>query len=181
MKKENKKSHSWKSCTIIKPAEEEGVLLSFFFLHRIVQREPGRSLVSTSDMCLSGRVYSSRPEARPLQGEHRKLQLVAATKSVCVCLRVRVSVQHWAKSELVLWLTRIPSSLSRLSLALWTFSVLMVLVEIGMEKKTGFQNVKSRCVMEAMLCITLRHFSRNSWRGMYLKKECNAVFRLLTS
>lgn len=31
MKKENKKSHSWKSCTIIKPAEEEGVLLSFFF------------------------------------------------------------------------------------------------------------------------------------------------------
>lgn len=27
----------------------------------------------------------------------------------------------------------------------------------------------------------IKTFSLNFWRGMYLKKECNAVFRLLTS
>lgn len=69
-------------------------------------------------------------------------------------------------------------SLSHVRVALWTVSFLAVLVEI--ENKTSSKHLELRCNGGNVMHY-IKTFSLNFWRGMYLKKECNAVFRLLTS
>lgn len=72
-------------------------------------------------------------------------------------------------------------SLAHFHFALGIFSFLTVLVE---RKKKKFKKTPKHL---ELLCNGgnvmhyIKTFSFNFWRGMYLKKECNAVFRLLTS
>lgn len=69
-------------------------------------------------------------------------------------------------------------SLAHFHFALGIFSFLKVLVE---RKKSFLKKHLELLCNGGNVMHYIKTFSFNFWRGMYLKKECNAVFRLLTS
>lgn len=163
---------------IIKPSKEDCVPLSF--LHRTMQR--GRVGFSVQPVCLCGRIYQQtsshaiiwRPQEALISGGEKGRLLHISLLCVWVCsIELKVnsfSDKHTHKYSL---------SLSHSHLLSEQFSFLAVLVEIEKEKRFS-KHLELLCNGGNVMHY-IKTFSLNFWRGMYLKKECNAVFRLLTS
>lgn len=96
----------------------------------------GCFLSSTGDVCLCGRIYQ-QTSSHAIIWRPQEALISGGKESILYFTIVCMSVQHWAKSELVPQQThsQIFSQSVALSLALRTFSFLMVLVEIERKRK----------------------------------------------